>query len=115
MVHVINHGVPCRTEAALCAVGVIVYDVYGGYSSLLVEWHVVVGYHSAVGSGEGAAVTCLACGAPYLLHDGGSILFAHTFLVESGAMSAHHVEQYAVAHVVTLRQIVGEVLCAEGP
>ena len=75
----------------------------------------VVGDHASLAFWEHALVASLTGCTPHLLHDLGGILLAHTLLVETRTLTTNHVEEYAVAHVIVLRQVLGKILSTERP
>jgi len=115
VVHVIGEGVPRRSERALGAVGVVGNDIDTGYLGHLIHGHMVVGDHASRLLGEVRPVAGLARRAPNLLHNLGGILHGQALLIELCALSAHHIEQYAVSWSEALRQIGREMLRAECP
>ena len=48
ILHRVVDRMPCRTERALCAVGIIWHYIYARYAGSLVDRHMVVGNRSAV-------------------------------------------------------------------
>ena len=59
VLHVIADGVPCRTERALCAIGIIRYDVDGGDVGFLIHGNMIVGDISAISFREETSISRL--------------------------------------------------------
>ena len=106
---------PCRTEAALLAVGIIGDDVNCRNLRLLVDWDVVVGNHATITLREVRAITCLASRRPYLLDDRRSILLRHALTIEFGSLSSYHVEEDAIAREITIRLVLAPILSTQCP
>ena len=93
MLHVVADGMPCRTEAALLTVGVVVDDVNTGDAGFLVDGDMVVSNTASRIVDEQASVACGTSGLPYLLNDTTGILHGERFAVELGTLSANHVQE----------------------
>ena len=117
MGHVVVDGVPCGTEAALLAGGVIGDDVDAGYLGHGVDRLVVVGDIGAGLVGEHAAEAYHLGGSPHTVDNAGGVLQRQTFFIERGALTANHVEQDAIAIGLSLLlgEMGGPVLGTEGP
>ena len=117
MGHVVVDGVPCGTEAALLAGGVIGDDVDAGYLGHGVDGLVVVGDIGAGLVGEHAAEAYHLGGSPHTVDNAGGVLQRQAFFIERGALTANHVEQDAIAIGLSLLlgEMGGPVLGTEGP
>ena len=117
MGHVVVDGVPCGTEAALLAGGVIGDDVDAGYLGHGVDGLVVVGDIGAGLVGEHAAEAYHLGGSPHTIDNAGGVLQRQAFLIERGALTANHVEQDAITIGLglLLGEMGGPVLGTEGP
>lgn len=114
-VHGVVYRVPEVTEAGV-AVRVIVDDVYAGNLPQVVYIHMVVCHFGAFFFGEEVAEAQAVGCVPYLVHvlTGGSL--RELFLVEGGVLSAHHVEQDAVAGIIAVyMRYSSPILRAQAP
>ena len=76
----------------------------------------IVGDGVALRHGETTAIAYHRGGSPNLVDDMLGVMFRHDFLIELCALTTYHIEQDAVARLVTGNVWVSSpVLCAESP
>ena len=97
VLHVIVDGVPRGTETTLFAFGIERNDVDARNVGHGVHRDMVVGDVLTVAVGEHTAIAYHAGGGPHLFYNLRGILLRETLLIETGSLTAHHVEQDAEA------------------
>ena len=91
-------------------------DVYRRYLCHIVHRQVVVVDHSTLCIHKVATETHSLGSSPHLVNNTAGILHGETFLIETGPLSAHHVEQDAITCLITLLVQVGcPMLCTQRP
>ena len=75
----------------------------------------IIRNHTAITLREETAVTSLTGCSPYSLHDATSILHRHSFTVELGTLTAYHIQEDAIARIVTLWLVLAPILGTQSP
>ena len=116
MGHVVVDSVPGGTEGTLGTIGIIGDDIDAGDLRHTVYREMVVGDTYALSRWEETAEANSLSGAPHTIDNTTRIAKRLLLLIELGTLATNHVEEDAVAGLITLYMRIGRpVLSTESP